>query len=535
VSGAKGPAPDLPGFTFTESIGGGGFADVFLFTQHSTGRPVAVKVLRAEHLSAASLGQFQVEANVMAGVSAHPYIVTIHDAGVAPDGRPYIVMEHYPQPHFGIRSRGGRLGVAEVLKLAVQIACAVETAHRASILHRDIKPANVLTSAFGDPGLTDFGIAGVQADDGVTAAGGVSLGFAAPEVVLDEHATGSVSSDVYSLAATVYALLTGHSPVFVPGGDNSPGVITQRIAQGTTVPLTRADVPRSFQHLLNAALAADPAHRPDRAVSFAQAVQDVEQELRLPATPLVLVGPSSPAARIERSADDDEGTRRKPRVVSVDGAPAPASSTPASPPAFVPPVRPAELDPPTAPRDDRFAGAPIGETVARGGPAPEPVPLTESDRPTAATRGEPRPRWIIYAAVAAGIVVLGVGGLIVSLGGGDGSEASVSTTGPVVSQDPTAGAAYVSEPTDVTATLTPNGRVEVSWSPPAEIDSTGDLIYRVRRTEEGLTDLVVDDITDTSVVISGDQRNEEDTVCVVVEAMLDSVISEPSTEACTAG
>jgi hypothetical protein len=111
----------------------------------------------------------------------------------------------------------------------------------------------------------------------------------------------------------------------------------------------------------------------------------------------------------------------------------------------------------------------------------------------------------------------------------------VSTTGPVVSQDPTAGAAYVSEPTDVTATLTPNGRVEVSWSPPAEIDSTGDLIYRVRRTEEGLTDLVVDDITDTSVVISGDQRNEEDTVCVVVEAMLDSVISEPSTEACTAG
>ena len=170
MSATKGPPPDIAGFTFAESIGRGGFADVFLYTQHSTGRAVAVKVLQAEHLSERSLRHFETEANVMAGVSAHPYIVTIHDAGVALDGRPYLVMEHYPQPHWGRRAAGGRLPLAEVLKATVQVASAVETAHQADIIHRDIKPANILTSAFGDPGLTDFGIAAVQSDGEMAAA-----------------------------------------------------------------------------------------------------------------------------------------------------------------------------------------------------------------------------------------------------------------------------------------------------------------------------------------------------------------------------
>ncbi|MGN6696408.1 MAG: serine/threonine-protein kinase, partial [Aquihabitans sp.] len=461
MSGAKGPPPDLPGFTFTEGIGGGGFADVFLFTQHSTGRPVAVKVLRLEHLSESSLQQFQVEANVMAGVSAHPYIVTIHDAGVAPDGRPFIVMEHYPQPHFGIRSRGGNLGLAEVLKVGVQIACAVETAHRANIIHRDIKPANILTSTFGDPGLTDFGIAGVQADEGgLTAAGGVSLGYAAPEVVLDENATGSRQSDVYSLAATLYALLSGRSPVYIPGADNSEVSVTRRIANGAIQPLRREDVPRSFQHLLNSALASTPEHRPTSAVALAQPLQDVEQELRLAATPLVLVGATPAVGPVDRS-DDTQGTRRKPQVVRVEG-PAPAI---AAPPGFAAPVAPPTppqpapvaplAEPATAPRAGR-PGAEAGlDTVARPGRPVDPSDPTPIVTEAPAPASEPKSArpLLIVAAVVVVLLVAIAGFVAFSGGGGGGGESSETTEVRSTPQDPTGGAAFINAPTNVKASL----------------------------------------------------------------------------------
>lgn len=529
MSGAKGPPPTLPGFTFNEAIGGGGFADVFLFTQHSTGRPVAVKVLRSEHLSEASLGQFQVEANVMAGVSAHPYIVTIHDAGVAPDGRPYIVMEHYPQDHFGIRSRGGRLGVAEVLKVAVQIACAVETAHRAQILHRDIKPANALTSAFGDPGLTDFGIAGVQAEDGITAAGGVSLGFAAPEVVLDEEATGSVASDVYSLAATIYAFLGGHSPVFVPGGDNSPSAITQRLAKGTLIPLARPDVPPSLQHLLASSLSVEPGHRPDRAVTFAQAVQDVEQGLRLPATPLVLMGASSSAPRVERTDDDEDGTRRKPRVVSADGPP-PITAAPTPGQARTDlPRTPQPFDPPTAPRSDRPGSVPIGETVARRRPDPVGAGAAPAQEQAPSVH---RPRWLPYAAAAAAAAIAIGAVAAASLGGGENESATSTTLVRVEAQDPVGGAAFVSPPVDVTTTIDGDGNVTVGWQPPGEADDPDVLTYRVTRTDAGFEGIVADEIEDTSVQLR-DLEGEPADTCVVVQALEDDVISEASPESCT--
>src|SRR5690606_22381441 len=181
-------------------------------------REVAVKVLRAEHLSASSLRQFAIEADVMAQVSHHPSIVTIHTAGVAPDGRPYIVMEHYPKPHFGIRSRHGDLPVDEVLRVGVQVASAVETAHRAGILHRDIKPANILTSGYDRPGLTDFGISAGGSRPGSPSAGPpytptrLTLAYSSPEVFLEDEDGDTELSDVYSLCATIYSLLAGHSP-----------------------------------------------------------------------------------------------------------------------------------------------------------------------------------------------------------------------------------------------------------------------------------------------------------------------------------
>src|SRR5699024_1207498 len=138
--------------------GSGGFADVFLYRQFRPQRRVAIKVLLSNVLDDSVRRLFDAEANVMAQMSTHPSIVTIHQAEVSDDHRPYIVMEYCPRPNYGMRFRKERITVAEALRVGVQIAHAVETAHRAGILHRDIRPANILVTDYNRPALADFGI-----------------------------------------------------------------------------------------------------------------------------------------------------------------------------------------------------------------------------------------------------------------------------------------------------------------------------------------------------------------------------------------
>src|SRR4051794_11368516 len=187
--------------------------------------PVAVKVLKSEGLTDALRQQFVEEADTMAALGDHPNIVQVFRSGTSDDGRPYLVMKYYPPPNLAMRARAERFSVEDVLRTGIQLASAVETAHRARITHRDIKPANVLISAYGAPGLTDFGIAGRGAREGDVEAEttddvGVSVPWAPPEVLYGQS-NGDERSDVYSLAATLWQLLVGRSPFEVPGGDNS--------------------------------------------------------------------------------------------------------------------------------------------------------------------------------------------------------------------------------------------------------------------------------------------------------------------------
>ena len=202
--------PHLDGYSFKKKLGSGGFADVFLYERSFPRQDVAIKVLDRQMPGTEGRDRFADEANAMASLSTHPFIVTIFHADVSPEAHPYLVMEYYPGANFAVRSRSERLSVAQVLRLGVQVASAVETAHRAGILHRDIKPANILTSAYGRPGLTDFGIAG-SLEQGTSTAEGLSIPWSPPEA-LDGLAATDGRSDIYSLAATLYSILDGRSP-----------------------------------------------------------------------------------------------------------------------------------------------------------------------------------------------------------------------------------------------------------------------------------------------------------------------------------
>jgi serine/threonine protein kinase len=275
--------PDLPGYRFLRHLGAGGNAQVYLYEQDLPYREVAVKVLNESALSEAARRRFTAEANVTAGL-AHRHIVQVFDAKVTSDGRPYIVMPYYPRPNLLVRARRVHLSVAEVLRIGIQIGSAVETSHCRGVLHRDIKPQNILTDSYGEPALTDFGIATTKGGDGPE---GLSVPWSPPEILYGTG-TGDQRSDVYSLAATLWHVLAGRSPFEQLGGDNKSFALIGRIQSDPVPPTGRADVPDSLERLLRQAMAKDPAARPQTAVELILGLQSVEQELRLPVTQPIL-------------------------------------------------------------------------------------------------------------------------------------------------------------------------------------------------------------------------------------------------------
>ncbi len=318
---------------------------------------MAVKVLHAQALSPQLVQRFADEADTMAALE-HPNIVRVYSSGVTADGRPYIEMAYYPEETLAQAVKEGPLSVSEALRVGIQLASAVEAAHQVGLLHRDIKPANVLIDKFGDPALTDFGIASHlhQIDDSESS---LSVPWAPPEAMfatepLDRRA------DVYSLAATLWHILVGHSPFELPGGDNRPTVMMVRI-RDLPVPATgRSDVPASLERLLRQAMSKQPRLRPPTAEVFARSLGAIEEELHLRPTPFKLarsVGratpPAPPSAGRARSRSQSAGPLRS------DGLAQPVSSLRSGVP--VGPSSPAILP--------SQGGLPLAEdaTVQRGG------------------------------------------------------------------------------------------------------------------------------------------------------------------------
>ncbi|MBF4568330.1 serine/threonine protein kinase [Plantibacter sp. VKM Ac-2880] len=420
--------PAIPGLRFERQLGAGGFSDVFLYEQQLPRRQVAVKVLLAEHLSEQTREAFVAEANLMAQLSAHPYIVTIYTADVAPDGRPYLAMEYCAGPSLAEQAKLRRFPVADALRTGVRLASAVATAHAAGILHRDIKPANVLTNAYGWPALTDFGISQAvelevpsavesrPGDVGSTGASGtqtvgLSIPWSPPEMFEDEPRP-DVRSDVFSLAATVYTLLAGRTPFEIPGQSNGAADLISRIERGTVTPLGRDDAPASLVATLQKGLAKDRANRFDSAVDFARALQRVEMELAYAPTPIDipnLVQPQSQAPRQEPSGSASDETRVR-QVPSVEAQPRPGVQPALGDETVVrsagPLVQPIQ---PSAPIVIGASASAPSETIRRDRLEPATTEPTTDPTDDAARLAKRRrlTRWLVVG----GVAVLAVGGI----------------------------------------------------------------------------------------------------------------------------
>jgi serine/threonine protein kinase len=317
--------PVLPGLTYVRPLGSGGFADVFLYEQDMPRRSVAVKVLPSDVRDAELLRMFNAEADVLARLSAHPSIVTVYQAGISADGRPYIVMEYCPGS-LADRYRIERIPVAEVLTIGVKMASALESAHRAGLVHRDVKPSNILVTSFGVPVLADFGISSSLARHTVGEVLAMSVPWSAPEVIAEQTA-GTVASEVWGLGATVYSLLAGHSPFErLEKGQNTREHLKRRILKAAYPRMTRPDVPESLDAVLARAMSRSPGDRYPRALDVAVALRAVQAELQLPVTPVeVAVQEWAPADEVDFADASLRGTVRS-AVPHESGRKAPAPS-----------------------------------------------------------------------------------------------------------------------------------------------------------------------------------------------------------------
>lgn len=281
------PHPKISGYEYLKDIGRGGSADILLYRQATPNRLVAVKVLRSQAIADSERQQFLHEVNRMAELSQHPAMLTLYGADFAQDF-PYLITEYCPAGSLAryLSDSGRHSNTREVLKLGVRLASALETAHRAGILHRDIKPDNILTTDFGWPALTDFGISSGKGDRSQPSRG-VSVQWAAPEV-LAVNSLVDERSDIYSLAATLFAILEGAAPYAATSGSQPLSELIDRIHSAPVPRLSRPDTPPSLSDLLERSMAKDPSDRPQSMQEFARQLQYIEMEEFHSTTPMEL-------------------------------------------------------------------------------------------------------------------------------------------------------------------------------------------------------------------------------------------------------
>ncbi|MBN2218485.1 MAG: serine/threonine protein kinase [Pirellulales bacterium] len=205
-------------YELIEEIGRGGMGIVYKARQTALDRTVAVKMILASHVeSIEHLRRFQAEAKAAARLQ-HPNIVHIHEVGQL-HGRHFFAMELIDGVSLAQRLAQGPMDTPEIVRLVAATARAIAELHHHGIVHRDLKPSNILLDAEGHPHVTDFGLAKIFESDATRTATGVIAGtpsYMSPEQAAGRNELVGPASDVYSLGAILYELLTGRPPFREP-------------------------------------------------------------------------------------------------------------------------------------------------------------------------------------------------------------------------------------------------------------------------------------------------------------------------------
>lgn len=389
----------------------GGFSTVWQARQQSLDRLVAVKVDHRTLADDKEQRRFLREAGAAGRLSGHPGIVTVHDAGILSDDRPYLVMDLCPG---GSLTRWlkpeGRKDSNCILDVGLRIADALAAAHARGVLHRDVKPANILIDSYEKPGLADFGLAALP-EPGIEMSvtlEGMTPAYAPKEVFYLQ--TPTEFGDVYSLAATLYALFDGKPPRWPDSGTAS----VPELLELQQHPIERLpQVPTQLMDVLMRALDDDPDKRP-RAAEFRDLLAAVDLDASPPRGAAGLASaPAAAAVGAEPAAAAAEvGARPVPVSAAADGAE----------------PKPLETAEPAA----EFAEA--GSAVPAEPVAPTPTPATASA--AASTPSKRRPlTWVLIAAGLAATLMV-VAALFTS-GSSPGSADPPLTQGPALTAGPT--------------------------------------------------------------------------------------------------
>ena len=262
-------------YVIERQIGSGGMADVYLATDQSLGRKVAIKILSDRYArDAAFVERFRREAAAAASLR-HPNIVTVYDRGEAM-GTSYIAMEYLDGPTLKEEiTRRAPLPEPEAINYATQALAALEAAHRQGVVHRDVKPHNMVLTDEGRLKVTDFGIARAANTQQMTEVGSI-VGTA--QYLSPEQARGLAvgpESDIYSMGVVLYEMLCGELPFT---GESAVDIAMKQVSD-TPPPLNRRNrlVSPAMEQIVMRALAKDPALRFSSAKAMAEELARVSR------------------------------------------------------------------------------------------------------------------------------------------------------------------------------------------------------------------------------------------------------------------
>jgi len=271
-------------YVLERELGGGGMSRVFVARDDALSRRIVVKLLPPEMAAAVNIERFRREIQLAASLM-HPHLIPLLSAGEAL-GVPYFTMPYIEGESLRARlNREGQLPIREAVRLGVEVARALDYAHRGGIVHRDIKPDNVLMHD-GHALVTDFGIARAinRASSGVSVTSvGMVIGtpaYMSPEQCGSGTEVGS-RSDIYSLACVIYEMLAGRPPF--SGMSATTILVMHRTAPVPSVRALREEVPEAIDQALAKALAKDPA---DRFATAAEFAEELERAASMHLTPV---------------------------------------------------------------------------------------------------------------------------------------------------------------------------------------------------------------------------------------------------------